>query len=201
MKADQIIESIIFISEAPVLPAQILELWENEVFEAHPMNEELLTEALGRLMEKYADPQFPFEMRIIDGGYQLFTKREYFPFLRHAVLLKNQKRLGRSALETLSIIAYRQPVTKAELEFIRGVGCDYSIHKLLEKKLIDIQGRSDAPGRPLLYGTSPYFMEYFGLKDLNDLPKLEELKVDEVEYQAQFKVFLDEKDGNEEAGT
>ena len=195
MNTDRIIESLIFISEAPVKPEQILELWENEAFEEHAMSPEILEEALGRLMEKYKDEKFPFEMRIIDGGYQLFTKREYFPYLRHAVLLRNQKRLGRSALETLSIIAYRQPVTKAELEFIRGVGCDYAIHKLLDKKLIDIQGRSDAPGRPLLYGTSTYFMEYFGLKDLGDLPKLEEMKVDEVEYQAQFKVFLEDQEG------
>lgn len=193
MNIDNIIESLIFVSETPVTPDQILEVWEHDTFEDYPMDQVILQGALDRLMVKYQDEQFPFEMRIIDGGYQLFTKREYFPFLRHAVLHRNQKRLGRSALETLSIIAYRQPVTKTELEFIRGVGCDYAIHKLLEKKLIDIQGRSDAPGRPLLYGTSSYFMEYFGLKDLSDLPKLEEMKVDEVEYRAQFKVFLEEK--------
>ena len=85
-------------------------------------------------------------------------------------MLRNQKKLSRAALETLSIIAYRQPITRPEIEFIRGVNCDYAIQKLLEKKLIDIAGRADAPGRPLLYQTSPFFMEYFGINDLKDLP-------------------------------
>ena len=179
MNIDNIIESLIFVSESPVKPEQLLEIWENETFADYPLNAELLQAALDRLVEKYQSAEYTFEIRTIDGGYQLYTKREFFPFLRHAVLHRNQKRLGRSALETLSVIAYRQPVTKAELEFIRGVGCDYSIHKLLEKKLIEIQGRSDAPGRPLLYRTSPYFMEYFGLKDMKDLPRLDEMKVDQ----------------------
>jgi segregation and condensation protein B len=87
-----------------------------------------------------------------------------------------KKRLSRSALETLSIIAYKQPVTKSELERIRGVNCDYAIQKLLEKELVAIQGRSDGPGRPLLYGTSDKFMDYFGLKSLDDLPKPKEFR-------------------------
>jgi segregation and condensation protein B len=89
---------------------------------------------------------------------------------------KNKKRLSTAALETLSIIAYRQPVSKAELEHVRGVSCDYSIQKLLEKELIEITGKSDAPGKPILYGTSKLFMDYFGLKDPKDMPKLKDLQ-------------------------
>jgi segregation and condensation protein B len=87
-------------------------------------------------------------------------------------MLKQQskRRLSNSALETLSIIAYKQPVTKSEIERIRGVNCDYSIQKLLEKELIEIRGKSEAVGRPIIYGTSPNFMEYFGINDMKDLP-------------------------------
>ena len=87
-----------------------------------------------------------------------------------------RRRLSQAALETLSIVAYKQPVSKTELEQIRGVSCDYAIQKLLEKELVEIQGRSDAPGRPLVYGTSEKFMDYFGIKSLKDLPKPKDFK-------------------------
>jgi len=87
-----------------------------------------------------------------------------------------KKRLSRAAMETLSIIAYKQPVTKSEMEKIRGVSCDYAVQKLLEKELVDIKGRSDGPGKPLLYGTSEKFMDYFGLKNLGELPKPKDFK-------------------------
>ena len=89
---------------------------------------------------------------------------------------KTRRRLSRAAMETLSIIAYKQPVTKTEMEKIRGVSCDYSLQKLLEKDLVSITGRSDGPGRPLLYGTSEKFMDYFGLKSLKDLPQPKDFK-------------------------
>ena len=89
---------------------------------------------------------------------------------------RGAKRLSQAALETLSIVAYKQPVSKTELEQIRGVSCDYAIQKLLEKELVEIQGRSDAPGRPLVYGTSEKFMDYFGIKSLKDLPKPKDFK-------------------------
>lgn len=130
--------------------------------------------ALADLLLKYQDIRYPFEIRKVAGGYQFYTKRQYYPYVRKAVVNKNQRRLSRAALETLSIVAYRQPITKAEVEFIRGVNCDYAIQKLLEKNLVSITGRADAPGRPLLYSTSPFFMEYFGISDISDLPKLKE---------------------------
>jgi segregation and condensation protein B len=112
----------------------------------------------------------------IAGGYQFLTKGAYHNTVGVYLKQTMKKRLSRSALETLSIIAYKQPVTKSELERIRGVNCDYAIQKLLEKELVAIQGRSDGPGRPLLYGTSDKFMDYFGLKSLDDLPKPKEFR-------------------------
>lgn len=151
------------------------------------------------LTEKYSDDKYPFEIREIAEGYQFFTKKTYFPFVKKSTLQKNKKRLSRAAIETLSIIAYRQPVTKSEVEFIRGVSCDYAIQKLLEKQLLSILGRSDAPGRPLLYGCSPYFMQYFGLKDMSGLPKLKEFEELEEEHLELFRQHqLDQKQESNE---
>ena len=107
------------------------------------------------------------------------TKPEYHDII--GTWLKNQsnKKLSTASLETLSIIAYKQPVTKSEIEAIRGVNADYTVQKLLEKELCEIIGRDEGPGRPLLYGTTDKFMNYFGLKDITDLPKLKEIENDE----------------------
>jgi segregation and condensation protein B len=128
------------------------------------------------LAERYQDPVHAFEPVEIAGGWQFMTKGAYHNTV--AVYLKQttRKRLSQAALETLSIIAYRQPVSKSELEKIRGVNCDYSMQKLLEKELVSIVGRSEGPGRPLLYGTSEKFMDYFGLKSLKDLPQPKDFK-------------------------
>ncbi|TAE47234.1 MAG: SMC-Scp complex subunit ScpB [Bacteroidetes bacterium] len=195
MHADlsRIIEAIVFASEQPALPAAILEVLQGrreapEEEEGGAENDEVqpdtyagLTEGeikaiLESLTQKYQDDAYPFEVRSVAGGYQFFTKPAYYPFIRRAVAQKNRKQLSRAALEVLSIIAYRQPVTKTEVEFIRGVNCDYAIQKLLDRNLIEIMGRSEAPGRPLLYRSSPFFMQYFGLRDLSDLPRLKEFE-------------------------
>lgn len=129
-----------------------------------------IDQAIGQLQQKYASDEFSFEVLHIGGGYLFYTKPAYQVSI--AIMLKQQskRRLSNSALETLSIIAYKQPVTKSEIERIRGVNCDYSIQKLLEKELIEIRGKSEAVGRPIIYGTSPNFMEYFGINDMKDLP-------------------------------
>lgn len=126
--------------------------------------------AIEKLIEKYQDDTFSFQIEHIGDGYQFMTKPAYQASI--GIMLKHQskKRLSNSALETLSIIAYKQPITKGEMEQIRGVNCDYSVQKLLEKELVEIKGKSDAIGRPLLYGTSQNFMEYFGINSLKDLP-------------------------------
>ena len=165
------------------------------------IKKEQLQEILDALIEKYQDDRYPFEIRHIAEGYQFFTKKTYFPFVKKASLQKNKKRLSKAALETLSIVAYRQPITKSEIEFIRGVNCDYAVQKLLEKQLLSILGRAEAPGRPLLYGCSPYFMQYFGMKDMSDLPKLKEFEELEEEHLELFRQHqLDKKEeSNEQA--
>ncbi len=131
---------------------------------------ENITEAVVHLQEKYAADEFSMEINKVGGGYLFYTKPAYQASI--GILLKQQskKRLSNSAMETLSIIAYKQPITKSEIERIRGVNCDYTVQKLLEKELIEIQGKSDSVGRPLIYGTSKNFMEYFGINDMKDLP-------------------------------
>ncbi len=212
----QIIEAIIFVSEQPVQVNFLQQVLREGDSEAHadtngadasqdlqtsgPTQEEIEA-ALVELEKKYQDLRYPFEIKKVAGGYQFYTKRIYYPYLRKAVVNKHQRKLTRSALETLAIIAYRQPITKTEVEFIRGVNCDYATQKLLEKNLISIVGRADAPGRPLLYGTSPFFMEYFGIADLSDLPKLKEFADLEEDQMDQFRrpQSLDnEKTGEEE---
>ena len=132
-------------------------------------------DALEALRTYYADPDRTFQLQFTAGGYQLLTKPEYYPTLGQHFKHQRGKRLSTAAMETLSVIAYKQPVTRADVEAIRGVGCDYTINKLLERELIAILGRDVGPGRPLLYGTSPQFMDYLGLGDISELPKLREL--------------------------
>lgn len=129
-----------------------------------------IDQAINAVMEKYKEESFSFQVEHVGGGYQFLTKPAYQTSI--GILLKQQskKRLSNSALETLSIIAYKQPVTKSQIEQIRGVNCDYTTQKLLEKELIEILGKADSIGRPLLYGTSAKFMEYFGINNISDLP-------------------------------
>ncbi|MEY4134439.1 MAG: hypothetical protein RL386_789, partial [Bacteroidota bacterium] len=119
---------------------------------------------------------FAFEIVEIAGGHQFMTKGAYHPTVATLLKQRNRRRLSQAALETLSIIAYKQPVSKSALEKIRGVNCDYALQKLLEKELVTITGRSEGPGRPLLYGTSEKFMNYFGLRSLRDLPQPREFQ-------------------------
>jgi segregation and condensation protein B len=197
MQVLQIIEALIFAADAPVKPTQIVEIFQNEEFFGIKFDELILEDALAALQVKYKEKSFVFELRLIDGGYQFYTKKEYYPFVKHAVLAKSNRRMSRASLETLSIIAYKQPITKTEVEFIRGVNCDYAVRKLLDRNLIEIRGRSDVAGKPLLYGTTAFFMEHFSLNDLKDLPKIDEVHSEEADFQAQFKVVLSGEDDEE----
>lgn len=173
-KLAQHVESLIFSAETPISMKDIIECL-TEAFGVK-FNEKEIEDAIEALKEKYEDEAFSIEPLAIAGGFQFLTKGAYHNTIGIYLKQTMKKRLSRSALETLSIIAYKQPVTKSELERIRGVNCDYAIQKLLEKELVAIVGRSEGPGRPLLYGTSEKFMDYFGLKSLEDLPKPKDFK-------------------------
>jgi len=171
------IASLIFTTDHPIKLKEIKSCLE-EAF-ATTLEEAELAAAIDALKAQYASEEHAFELVEIGEGFQFMTKGSYHDTI--AVFLKQttNKRLSRTAMETLSIVAYKQPVEKSELEKIRGVSCDYALQKLLEKELVSIVGRSDAPGRPLLYGTSEKFMDYFGLKSLKDLPQPKDFKVPE----------------------
>jgi len=165
----QHVEALIFASSSPISFQEILDCLEATF--GTEFSDEDLEKAIGEIEERYENPTFSFELLKIAGGYNFLTKSAYFSTIGTHLKLTTRKRLSKSAMETLSLVAYKQPVTKTEMENIRGVGCDYALQKLLEKELVVIAGRSDGPGRPLLYGTSEKFMDYFGLKSLEDMPK------------------------------
>jgi segregation and condensation protein B len=162
------IEALIFCSQEPVKSEDIRQCL-SEMFEAEVPEVDVLA-ALEVLLLKYEAETSPFQVYKIGGGYQFLTKPAYQSSLSIFLKQKSKKRLSTSALETIAIIAYKQPITKTQIEQIRGVNCDYAIQKLLEKELVEIRGKSDGVGRPVLYGTSDRFMEYFGINDLKDLP-------------------------------
>ena len=132
--------------------------------------EEDIQGAIQRLDEKFQGEEFSFQLFKSSGGYQFLTKPAYQASIGIMLKQQSKKRLSTSAMETLSIIAYKQPISKTEIENIRGVNCDYAVKKLLDKSLIEITGKADTIGRPMLYGTTPKFMEYFGINDLAELP-------------------------------
>lgn len=185
MEISQIIphvEALIFAADRPLPLQEIVDLLNNALaFLEDRTNPDQVETALEAIKEKYSSEFYAFEIRQSGGGYQFLTKKEYYQTVAQLNGDKFLKRLSTAALETLAIIAYRQPISKAEIEYIRGVSTDYSIQKLLEKELIVITGRSeDQPGKPLLYAVSRAFMDYFGIASVADLPKLKELFDEEV---------------------
>lgn len=171
------IESLIFASEKPLTALEITELINNAFgFMEDKIVLDQVESSLEGIVEKYRSEFYPFEVRESGGGWQFLTKKEYHKTVAQLNGDKFLKRLSSAALETLAIIAYKQPVTKAEIEAIRGVSSDYAIQKLLEKELVMITGRNEAlPGHPLVYATSKNFMDYFGINTTEDLPKLKEV--------------------------
>jgi segregation and condensation protein B len=162
------IEALIFCSPSPIKVIDIKTCL-SEMFNADVPDEDIAG-ALQRLEEKYTAEEYSFQLYKAGGGYQFLTKPAYQASIGIMLKQQSKKRLSTSAMETLSIIAYKQPISKTEIENIRGVNCDYAVQKLLDKNLIEITGKADTIGRPMLYGTTPKFMEYFGINDLNELP-------------------------------
>ena len=170
---EQNIEALIFAADQPVSSREIA-VCLSSVFNKQVITEEV-EEKILELQEKYSQGNSAFEIIQIAGGYRFMTKNEFHPAIGVFLNQKARKKLSAAAMETLAIVAYRQPVTKMEVESIRGVNSDYTIQKLLEKELISISGRAEGPGRPLLYGTSQALLDFFGINSTEDLPKPKEL--------------------------
>jgi len=171
------VESLIFASDKPLTTLEITDLINNAFgFMEDKIGLDQIESTIEGIVEKYQSEFYPFEIKQSGGGWQFLTKKEYHKTVAQLNGEKFLKRLSSASLETLSIIAYKQPVTKAEIEAIRGVSSDYAVQKLLEKDLIIITGRNEAlPGHPLVYATSKNFMDYFGINSSEDLPKLKEI--------------------------
>jgi len=171
------VEALIFSSVQSITVQEIL-LALNAVFDQAYTDKEVL-ESLEIIKKKYSAKDFAIELVNLNNGYQFLTKKDYHETVNQLQLHRSKKRLSQAAMETLSIIAYRQPITKLEIEQIRGVNSDYSVQRLLEKELITINGKAETPGRPILYSTSTVFMDYFGLNNLNQLPQLKDITKEE----------------------
>lgn len=176
------IEALVFASDKPLTAAEITEFINTALgFIEDRASLEQVEAALDGIREKYNSEFYAFELKQSGGGWQFLTKPEYHKTVALINGEKFMKRLSTAALETLAIIAYKQPITKSEIESIRGVNCDYAVQKLLEKDLIIISGRSEnMVGKPLIYSTSKSFMDYFGINSPDELPKISEVLMEEM---------------------
>lgn len=166
------IEALIFSSEQSIRIEEIIYCLQS-VFERDFTREEIVV-SLDGIKRKYQEGNLAIELVHIANGYQFLTKKDYHAVINLLQIQRSKKKLSPAALETLSIIAYKQQVTKLEIEQIRGVNSDYSIQKLLEKDLIMIAGKADTVGRPILYSPSQQFMDYFGINTLSELPQIKD---------------------------
>lgn len=186
MELKLILEAILFSAQKPLAPEEIRETLKNAAREeeAEPEWKKLArtrTDDLLKVLEELAGEHEAagrsFRLVCVGGAWQFVSQPEYAPWLRALVGKKNRPpRLTQPALETLAIIAYRQPITRSEMEQVRGVSVDGVLQKLLERGLVEQSGRSELPGRPALFVTTPIFLDYFGLKSLEELPNADELR-------------------------
>ncbi len=171
------IEAIIFASEEGIGANELKQVLQDAL--AIDVNKQEIVDLVAKIKVKYDNEDQVFDLREINNQYLFLTKERYHEAVNQLQAHKDRKKLSQAALETLAIIAYRQPITKLEVEQIRGVNCDYSIQRLLEKKLIQIAGKSDTIGKPLLYATSDQFMQHFGINTAKDLPQLKDIVAEE----------------------
>jgi segregation and condensation protein B len=181
----RILEAILFASQKPVSAKELSAFLKGaaEAAKEDPavacfakVKAPQLQDAIEQLEKEYAETGRSYEIRESAAGWQLVTKADFAPWLRQLFPENRQARLSAPAMETLAIIAYRQPITRADIEAVRGVAVDGVMQTLLDRNLVRIAGRAEIPGRPLLYETSQFFMEHFGLKNLDDLPNASELR-------------------------
>lgn len=188
MQLIQIIEALIFAAPEPVTSAEITKAvrrasaecdapfareWDN-------ISEKKIETAIAELGEHLAETERSIELQEGASGWRFVTRSDYVDWIRALLPEMRPEKLSPAALETLALIAYRQPITKADIEAVRGVSVDGQIHKLVDRNLVRVAGRADLPGRPMLYETTDEFMEHFGVKDLDDLPNSEELRTVEL---------------------
>ncbi len=179
----RVLEAILMVADHPLSFKEI-----RDIVMADLSNKDIIA-LIDELNNEYAQTNRSFCIRNIAGGYRLFVLDEFSPWIRKMYAAYKQERLSRAALEVLSIIAYKQPITKIEIEQIRGVSSDGVIKNLIEKDMIKIEGRKEVPGRPFLYVTTKAFLDYFGLGSLKDLPRIEEF--DQMEGQIAQEVQLE----------
>jgi len=164
-----ILEAVLFVSPEPLPVARLMSI-------LGTVSKAEVVQALGLLTHDLDQDGRGIQLVQVAGGYRLVTKQEYGPWLKRMDKAKAAQKLSRSALESLAIIAYKQPLVRSEIEEIRGVETSGVLRTLCERKLVRIVGRKDVPGRPIMYGTTKFFLEHFGLQDLSQLPPLREFK-------------------------
>lgn len=196
---NSIIEALIFASDEPISAIEIVKAIKEIDGDDTNISAPEIDPVIQELNNKFSNEETPFKIHSIAGGYIFATKPEYAKYVGYLSSEKTKRRLSQAALETLAIIAYKQPITKPEIESIRGVNSDYMINTLLEKTLITIKGRSETIGRPLLYATTPEFLKYFGINKIGDLPKpreIEEIINDSDFIEQKKKIMMNEIEEN-----
>lgn len=185
-----VIEALIFSAEEPLTTSEISKAIKE--IDGEEVKEDEIESAVDMLNEKYKNHEISINIIRVSNGFLFATKPEYAKYVGYLSSEKSSRRLSQAALETLAIIAYKQPITKPEIEAIRGVNSDYMINTLLEKNLITIKGRAETIGRPLLYVTTDTFLIYFGLNKLSDLPKPREIEeiMQDADFQEQKRKLL-----------
>lgn len=187
---EQRIEAVIFASEEAASPQFIRQVLGDDLPDAD------IVACIDRLNEAYLTTGRSFRIEAIAGGYRFLTVPSVEPTLKNMLAPKIQRKLSQSALEVLAVVAYQQPVTRGEIQQVRGVSPDYAIGRLLERGLIDVQGRADSPGKPLLYATTKEFLDFFNLPSLKDLPKLKEIR--ELVQDKEIQEYLATSEGTRE---
>ncbi|TYB30989.1 MAG: SMC-Scp complex subunit ScpB [Candidatus Mcinerneyibacterium aminivorans] len=168
-----IIEALIFTSPSPIKPQKIADIVDEE-----GIGKQSIKDMIEELNEEYELEDRGFKIYKMAGGYEFRSNPEYGKYLKKLFSIKKDYKLSKSVLETLAIVAYNQPVTRMEVEMVRNVDSTYVLNKLIDLEMIKVVGQKDSPGRPLLYGTTSKFLEYFGLDSLSDLPELSEIEED-----------------------
>lgn len=190
-----VIEALLFVSEKPLTIERIKNVLDN-------LDSAQIRALIEELKSEYEKSERGLRIFEVAGGFQIITAPSFAPFLKKFFKERHTEKLSKPALETLAIIAYKQPLTRLEIELLRNVNVDGVMKSLLEKNLIRISGRKKAPGRPIVYGTTRQFLEYFGLKSLEELPKMEEFsKLAVNNGEAEIDLIGEEPNGTEQSAS